>query len=165
MSNTNYQEVTLTPLGNSTSTDWQVDHAGKGSTNPNAYPTVSLDPDTGSWLIHFKLAGNPAVKFSADPIAIHAGGKPVAPGVDSQITAVARSADGRDLFILDKNTKPGQLQYKVMVDGHGPLDPIIENGGGTTPPLWTNSAVLILGVAVAAFVLGIFIHRQFFARK
>ncbi len=166
MSNSNYQEVRLTPLGNSTSTDWQVDYGKKGSSDPANYPVVQLPANTGPYLIHFKLVGNPAVKFAGDPIAIQPGAKPVAPGVDGQITAVVASSDGRDLFILDKNTQDVDLQYKIMVDNHGPLDPIIDNGGGTTPPIWVAySSALLIGVAVAAFLIGIFVHRRFFARK
>lgn len=159
----NYQEVTLTPLGNSNSTNWNVDHGGKGSSDPGSYPVVSLSADSGAWLVHFQLKGNPQVKFSADPIAIHPGGKPVPPGVDSQITAVAVSSDGRDLFILDKNTSSGDLNYRINVDNHGALDPIIKNGGGTTPPspysnflsAYSDTQVYMMSAALFIFAAAI----------
>jgi len=86
--------------------------------------------------------------------------------MDSQIADWAIFDGGKTLVILDTNTQAGDMSYRVKADNYSPiLDPIIRNGGTTTPPSMEASYWLIGGVALVAFALGMFVHRQFFAAK
>jgi hypothetical protein len=163
----NIQDVVLDPLAGGPGKNWKVTHGGQSGSSPGSYPHVSLTPDSGPWLIHFKIndPGN-SVTFAADPIWVQQGSKPGSHAMDPQITAVIASADGKELFVLDKNDNPSSqtLYYSMQFNKHGQLDPIIDNGGHTvvgprpTTGMATNSVTLqytVLGlVIVAAFVVG-----------
>lgn len=160
----NVQEVTLDPLNGGPGNNWTVHHGGQSGSTPSTYPEVSLVKDSGPWIIHFKInsPGN-NITFSSDPIWVQPGSKPTSHTIDPQINAVKASADGKELFILDKNDNPNgqQLFYSLQFNGHGSVDPILDNGGHTmiSPyPTATNTVTLqyaVFGlVLLAAFVLG-----------
>jgi len=138
----NLQEVTVQPLTGGSGNKWNVGHKGHSSSDPKDYPHVNLPLDSGPFLIHFVITnpGNSVTFDTADPIWIQPGSKPNSHIVDPQIVAVVPSADGKELFVLDKNdnypppSPPQALYYKLNTKGHGPVDPIIDNGGTTRPP-------------------------------
>jgi hypothetical protein len=111
-------------------------------------------------MIMFSLPPNGENSFSAtDPIWVGTS-KPNTHSTNSQISDKWVSTDGKTLIILDKNSVPGRLHYRLNINGpNGPLDPIVENGGGTTPPsptsifTGTSSALLLISVATLATVL------------
>ena len=164
----NVQEVTLDPLNGGPGNNWTVNHGGHSGSSPSTYPHVSLPLNTGPWIIHFKI-DNPGnnITFAADPVWVQQGSKPTSKTLDSQIIGVVASTDGKDLFVLDKNDNPNAqtLYYSLQFNGHGKLDPILDNGGhsitGILPgstAMATNTVTLqyaVFGlVLLAAFVLG-----------
>lgn len=145
----------------------------------HAVPPVQLPPKTGDWLIVFQLKGDHAknVAFDvSDPIWVRANAKPdQANKTHEQISALHVTGDGKELIVLDRNdnpetTPPLQLHYRLNFQGHGPLDPIIENGGGPNqvygPPsggsafqLSTETIALALLAAVVLLLIGGLIGR------
>lgn len=161
MSN-NVQEVQLTPLAGGPGHNWTVGHNGKSGSDPSTYPVVSLPAKGGPYLIHFTIQGPNSIKFAADPIAVQAGSKPTGSGLDAQIVAVQPSADGRELFVVDKNSGNGtQLFYKLNFTGHGTLDPIIDNGGGNFTDLSAVELLVGASLLLAVFAIGLFIQKKF----
>jgi hypothetical protein len=161
MSN-NVQEVQLAPLTGGPGHNWTVGHNGKSGSDPATYPVVSLPAKGGPYLIHFTIQGPNSVKFAADPIAVQAGSKPTGAGLDPQIAAVLPSADGRELFVLDKNDGNGtHLYYKLSFTGHGTLDPIIDNGGGNFTNFSTIELLTAAGALLAVFAIGLYIQKKF----
>lgn len=166
----NLQEVTLDPLAGGPGHNWKVNHNGQSGSDPGHYPHVSLGTGTGPWLIHFTI-NNPgaSIKFSAnDPIWVQPNSKPTGPTLDSQIVAVLPSADGKELFVLDKNDNPNPqtLYYSLQFTGHGAVDPIIDNGGHPVvgPRPGTASSITLtyvnLGLMlVAALIIGLALGR------
>jgi hypothetical protein len=161
----NSQDVTVTPLAGGPGHNWEVAHNGHQGNDPATYPHVQIPAKAGAYMVHFTINGNNNIKFAAaDPIWVQAGSKPTAPTLDSQITAVVTTTNGKDLFILDQNTgKPTELYYRLNFTGHGPLDPIMDNGGSN---LWggLTTTTLVIGATVLAFVVGIAFQRLFFAK-
>ena len=159
----NAQAVTLMPLAGGPGHDWEVSHNGKTGSDPSTYPQVQLPAKSGPYLIHFTIGGGNSIKFAADPIWVQQGSKPTAPSLDGQITAVVASTDGKDLFILDKNDgKNVQLYYKLNFTGHGPVDPIIDNGGGNRMEWSAAEYAAAAFVMLTAFALGMFVYKRYF---
>jgi hypothetical protein len=136
-------------------------------------PHVKLGKDSGAHVITFDIIGNSKdITFDPqDPIWIQMGTKPTAPpqkGADNgQIAGPVIANNGKQLMIVDWNTLPGALNYHMNFKGYGPLDPIIDNGGGVKPPranYFSDFATLAL-VAIAFFLVGMFVHKAFFASR
>lgn len=153
---------------------WKVKHGSNVGSNPSNYPKVDFAANSGPHLVIFKLqdVDYNSTKITptfdlADPMWIAKGNtSPTKPGMDPQIADWAVFDNGKTLVILNTNSAPGDLSYRVQAKGYTPvLDPIIRNGGTTTPPSMETSYLLIAGVALLAFALGMFVHRQFFATK
>jgi hypothetical protein len=172
MQTQNVQEVTLDPLAGGPGHNWKVSHKGQTGSDPAHYPHISLGPDTGPWLIHFKI-NNPGnnIKLADDPIWVQPNSKPTGPVSDPQIIAAVPSSDGKELFVLDKNSNkdPQTLYYSLQFTGHGNVDPIIDNGGhpyvgprpGSTITLaYPNLALVLLGAFVIGLALGWLIRRR-----
>ena len=166
----NVQEVALDPLAGGPGHDWKINHGGQSGSDPAHFPHISLDPGSGPWLIHFTI-NNPgnSIKFAGqDPIWVQANTKPAASTLDPQIVAVLPSADGKELFVLDKNDNPNAqtLYYSLQFTGHGKVDPIIDNGGHPVvgPRPGTASSITLtyvnLGLMlVAALIIGLALGR------
>ncbi len=75
--------------------------------------------------------------------------------------------NGKQLVIVDWNDAPGQLYYHMNFKGYGPLDPIIDNGGGVKPPrpAYFSDFATLAFVAVAFFLVGMFVHKAFFSSR
>jgi hypothetical protein len=160
--------VKITPLDPPTSTNWRVTHGFSGSSDPKDYPHVKLSKDSGAQVITFNIQGTNGTTFNkADPLWVQAGSKPSQKppvGADmGQIGAWKVMNDGKQLVVLDWNDAAGTLYYQLNVDGgHGPLEPIIDNGGGVKPGLMSYSAYSAdIFVALVAFVLGCLACRFF----
>jgi len=149
---------------------WKVKHGVNEGSNPGSYPKVDFAPNSGPHLVIFKLQDvqNTKPTFdTTDPIWIGKGStSPTKSGMDPQIADWAIFDGGKTLVILDTNSAAGDLSYRVQAKGYAPvLDPIIRNGGTTTPPSMETSYALLAGVGLLAFALGMFVYRQFFATK
>ncbi len=149
---------------------WQLDYGGKkGNSNQN-YPKVKVEKDEGPAFIVFTIKGSGNAKFSEGqdgPIWVRDNGKPSAKKQDhDQISAWNVTKSGKELVVFDWNDRAVDIHYQLNFDGGAPpLDPIIENGGGTgfipaPPPPGAREAVgsdvsglQILG-AVLLFLLG-----------
>lgn len=166
MQTMNLQEVTLDPLTGGPGHNWKVTHGGQSGSDPSTYPTITLTPGSGPWLIHFTIQ-NPGnnITFGKDPIWVQPTSKPTNHTIDPQINAVVASSNGKELFVLDKNDNPTPqtLYYSLQFTGHGQVDPIITNGGHpilSTYPSATAANTVTLNYAVfglvllAAFVVG-----------
>ena len=163
------KDVELIP--DSGASGWKVKHGNNVGISPGNYPKIDFGANSGPHLVVFKIADN-SVSSTATfnktlPMWIQKGStSPTSSGMDSQIADWAIFDGGKTLVILDTNTAAGDLSYRVKADNYTPvLDPIIRNGGTTTPPSYEASYWVIGGVALLAFALGMFVHRQFFAAK
>jgi hypothetical protein len=153
---------------------WKVKHGSNVGTSPGNYPKIDFGQNSGPHLVIFTLKDVPGVQptFNADdPIWVQAGNaSPTQPGIDTQITDWAIFDGGKTLVLLDSNSQAGDLSYRVKADGYAPpLDPIIRNGGSTSPPQsmpgWTFNEIATAGILVlVAFIAGFFVQR-FFAAK
>ena len=162
MSN-NVQEVQLTPLNGGPGHNWNVGHDGKNGSDPSTYPIVSLPEKSGPYIVHFTIQGPGSIKFaSTDPVWVQAGSKPTTSVLDAQVAGVVQSADGRELFVLDKNSgNNAQLYYRLNFNGHGFLDPIIDNGGGNFMVFSTLQYVEAGIGLLAAFAIGLLVQKRF----
>ena len=151
--------IKLTPVNGS----WQV-------SNPNLH----LDKDSGAHVITFDIVGNSnGITFDPlDTLWAQMGSKPTSQppkGADNgQIGGWQILNNGKQLVIVDWNDQPGQIYYHINFKGSGPLDPIIDNGGGIKPPspvFVLSDAISFALVAVVAFVVGMFVYRTFFAMR
>lgn len=152
-------------------TGWKVKHGTNMGTSPGSYPKVDFAAGSGPHLVVFNLQDVTGVTptFNAtDPIWVQAGGSsPTQKGIDSQIADWAILDNGKTLVILDTNSQAGDLSYRIKADGYNtPLDPIIRNGGTVSPPpSFTTNQLLIGGAALlAAFVIGMLVHRMVLAK-
>ncbi|MEO8455280.1 MAG: hypothetical protein ABI454_08975 [Sphingomicrobium sp.] len=136
-------------------------------------PHVKLDQNSGAHVLTFDIIGNSKdITFDPqDPLWIQMGSKPTAPplkGADKgQIAGPIILNNGKQLVIVDWNSEAGQLNYHMNFKGYGPLDPIIDNGGGVKPPrptYFSDFATLAL-VAAASFLIGMFVHKVLFASR
>jgi hypothetical protein len=148
---------------------WKIKHGNNVGNGPSDYPKVDFQPNSGPHLVVFKITDN-AVSSSAtfnatDPMWLQKGNtSPSQQGFDPQITDWAIFDGGKTLVLLDSNTKAGDMSYRVKADGYAPiLDPIIRNGGTTTPPSmtpWSTGDIVTAGLALLiAFVAGILVNR------
>jgi hypothetical protein len=154
-------KITLVPLGNN---QWNVANG-----NPH------LPKDSGAHVLTFNIVGNNTGKditFANDPMWVQMGSKPgtkPASGSDmGQIGAWKVLNDGHQLVIVDWNDVSGQLYYRLNFNNYGPVDPIIDNGGGIKPPSPKFTLADYVGyaaVALVAFLVGMFAYRMFFAPK
>jgi hypothetical protein len=133
---------------------------------------VDFPKDSGPHLVVFKIpADQPGTFNASDPMWIQPGTtSPTQPGMDPQFPDWQIFDGGKTLVVLDLNSKDGDYSYRVKADGYAPvLDPIIKNGGTSvtppTAPQLTAQQITIIGASlILAFVLGFFVHRQFFGR-
>jgi len=158
------------------SSGWKVKYGSSTGTGPSNYPKVDLAPNSGPQLIMFKIVDNSVsstATFNAnDPMWIKPGsGSPTTSGMDPQITSWAIFDGGKTLVVADSNSQSGDLHYRVKADNYPPvLDPIIRNGGGTTPPsAYAATAVEVATIGAIAlligFLIGFTVNRLFFAKK
>jgi hypothetical protein len=155
---------------------WQVKHGSNIGSGPSNYPKVSFPANSGPHLVVFKIADNnvsSTATFNAtDPMWIKQGNSsPTSTGMDPQIADWAIFDGGKTLVLLDTNSQAGDLSYRVKADNYGPvLDPIIRNGGTTTPPAggysFTTTEIAIAASALlVAFLIGFYVNRMFFSTK
>ncbi|HET9355218.1 MAG TPA: hypothetical protein VFO42_03525 [Sphingomicrobium sp.] len=128
---------------------------------------VVLPPNSGEWLISFKLTGANAnnVTFDRnDPIWVRAGQKPDQSNKENaQILGKYVTDNGKELVVLSRNNNPAddgpvELHYRLNFDGYPDLDPIIENGGGPKLVSDAYDAVTVGIFVVVAFLVGILAH-------
>lgn len=127
------QIVTLVPTGTGANTTWKVQFPGKQPQDPKTART-EIDQGVGPTKFTVNIAGNPNdYKFRAqDPLAVWAGPKdPPQSGIDSQI--IGPMFEQGKLVFWDLNYGPAvDLSYSIHFEGNvPPVDPIIENGGGS----------------------------------
>jgi hypothetical protein len=105
--------------------------------DPGNYPKIVLEEHSGPHMLIFQIANNSqGITFAnKQPIWIQQGGKPQKWAKDPMIEW-SIAGGGKKLFVIDWNSNdaakgPVDLHYRLKFKGHGDLDPIIENGGGT----------------------------------
>lgn len=172
---TNGKVVELIPSNGSSG--WKVKHGSSVGTGPGSYPKVDLPANSGPQLVIFKIVDNnvssTATFNPADPMWIKSGSNsPTASGMDPQIASWAVFDGGKTLVVLDTNSQAGDLSYRVQASNYGPvLDPIIRNGGTTTPPStgFTYTTTEIAAIAgfglLVGFLVGFYVNRMFFSKK
>jgi hypothetical protein len=151
--------ITLVPMGNN---KWNVSHGDQ-----------KFAKDSGAHILTFNIVGNNTGKditFAQDAIWAQMNSKPgsqPAKGSDmGQIGGPQILNNGHQLVVVDWNSVAGNLYYRLNFDGYGPVDPIIENGGGIKPPspkLMLADYIGYAALAIAAFLVGMLVHRMFFA--
>jgi hypothetical protein len=165
-------QVTLTPTVQGSQVQWEMDYGGKKGSNPDSYPVIALQHDSGPNKIEFTIAGTNNITFLNPPdksdkplyvmeIPKGSHNKPTKGVLNYQITGWNVSTDGKTLKITDKNHgAEATLSYQLNFNNAGPLDPIIQNGGGggnfydfiADHPLASGiAALLLIGVLVAFF--------------
>lgn len=124
---------------------WRMSHGGQTG-GPGNYPTVTVAPKAAADF-EITIVNPQGITFSGDPIWIKAGEtKPQSSFVDPQITNIS----GKNSTVLkfrDENTgPPTKLTYQLNFTNAPPLDPIIQNGGGTGPgePVLAYAAIALL---------------------
>ena len=133
------KEVDLTPHNiGQPNFYWEVEHDGKKGNNNSNYPTVKVKKNDGPHFIVFEIEGNNSITFPAsNQISVKAGSKPSSGDTHPQIPTWRVADNGKQLWVFDWNDNDPaqalQLHYMLNFQGQGvkPLDPIIENGGGT----------------------------------
>ena len=170
----NGKQVELIPSNGASG--WKVKHGTSVGNGPGNYPKVDLPANSGPHLVIFKITDNSVSSTATfnptDPMWIQKGStSPTASGMDPQITDWAIFDGGKTLVVVDSNSQAGDLSYRVQADNYAPiLDPIIRNGGTTTPPpgyaYTTTEIASIAGVALlVGFLVGFVVNRMFFAKK
>jgi hypothetical protein len=119
-------------------------------------------------VITYDIVGTNNVTFAAQPIGVsRTVAKPPAGATDPQMPSYTVLNNGKQLVVVDWNSDQVDLNYQLYFNNHGPLDPIIQNGGGVKPGIMKtpiSSTATIALVAAAAFLIGMFAYRLFFAR-
>ena len=152
---------------------WKVKHGTKEGSSPSSYPKVEFGAGSGPHLIVFKIPQSSPGTFNLnDPMWVQPGtSSPTQSGMDSQISDWAIFDGGKTLVLLDLNSQPGELSYRVQADGYSTvLDPIIKNGGGTMSttapapstayaPLSGSQIAIAAAALLVAFVAGFVLHR------
>lgn len=140
---------------------WRMSHNGQTG-GPGNYPKVVVDPKAAADF-EITIVNPQGITFSSQPIWIKAGlAKPPAGFVDPQIADIA----GQNTTVLkfrDLNTGPPvTLTYQLNFDGAPPLDPIIQNGGGTGPG---DSMLAYIAIALLVLVGGWLLLSRSRARR
>jgi hypothetical protein len=137
-----------------------------------------LKKDSGAHVLTFNIVDNHTGKDIAfaptDPIWVQMGNskpgnKPPVGSDQGQIGAYKILNNGHQLVVVDWNDVAGQLHYKLnFTNGYPPTDPIIDNGGGIKPiysPFSLADYAGYAALAIGAFLIGMLVHRMFFAPK
>lgn len=127
--------------------EWRMSYNGQTG-GPGNYPQLSI-PATKAGNIEIKIASPQNVTFSGDPIWIQSGlAKPTEHVIDSQIGNI-QGQNTTVLTFTDYNYGGAKtLTYRLNFTNAPPLDPIIQNGGGGTPPSNVMYDYAIYGFAV-----------------
>jgi hypothetical protein len=140
------KSVEITPQTDGT---WKVKHDGQTGTHPGqgqgSYPHVKVDVGEGPHMITFQIKGGQSgVTFSqapTDAMWVKAGPPGTKPAKQEQNDQIDWRVDGSGttLYAIDWNDNNAAngiltLNYQLNVNGHAPLDPIIDNGGSVKPP-------------------------------
>lgn len=136
---------------------WQMSLNGQAAQGQGNYPVIDV-PVNEKDDITFTIKHPGAIKFAtANAFCAQEGmAKPDAAKCDPLFTW---KIDGNgDLVVHDSNPKDATYTYVINFNGNTPqLDPIIKNGGTTTPPggglAFSSTAITLLAiVAVLALV-------------
>jgi hypothetical protein len=166
------QSVKLVPLTGGPS-EWKMSLGTASGDKPGHYPPVKLQKDSGAHVITYDIVGQNNVTFAANPIGVsRTAAKPPAGASDPEVPTFTILNNGKQLVVVDWNSEAVGLNYQLYFNNHGPLDPVIQNGGGIKPGFTDTksyssaygSAATYALVAVVAFLLGMLIYRQVFAR-
>jgi hypothetical protein len=156
-----------TPQVGLTETNGQWSMVYQGTTyGPGQYPKIGI-PCNSHGNFTFTIQGNSSVGFSSynlpasTPISVAQGtAKPNGNSVDSQITGISVSNNGKVLQFSDSNLNQGSLNYVLHFTDGSSLDPIIQNGGGccTMMPPSTGGGIRLTSTSfVAGLVAGFLI--------
>lgn len=164
------KDITITPIRDAAKkpVGWEMTYDNKKGNSPATYPVMVLDKDSGSHQIHISILDSAGIAFTpgtTDPkdgdnaFWVHEGTtSPPSKSTHSQIKDV-KLHNGTKLTFKDiNNGKEVVLAYQLNFTGAPPLDPIIQNGGGTGPgaPMqeyaYYAAGALLLFAIVAFFV-------------
>jgi hypothetical protein len=166
-------KVTLTPEFQGNNVRWEMQYGNKKGSDPNNYPVIKLDHDSGQNKIEFVIAPGNNITFLNPPdksdkpiyameVPKGSGNKPSKGVLNYQITKWEVSTDGKTLTIMDKNSGMERtLSYQLNFTGTvAPLDPIIENGGGGKNLEHYYAMGGILLFAIVAYFAGRWLARR-----
>jgi hypothetical protein len=135
---------------------WYMDSQG-----PGQYPTLSV-PQCDNANFTFTIQGKSAGVFvdynqpTSTPVSVAKGSaKPNGNGVDSQITGISVSNNGKTLQFSDGNSTAGDLNYVLHFTDKTTLDPIITNGGGCCTMMPPSTGGGGVSFTSASFVAGL----------
>ena len=142
---------------------WTMIYNGQSYPPPGPYPTISV-PRCDDATFTFQIQGSSVGLFNpypppaggTPPVTAAAGtAKPSGNGIDSQISGITVSNNGKTLQFSDSNNSHNELNYVLHFTDSSQLDPIISNGGGCCTSgggsFYNSSflAGLVVGLALA----------------
>jgi hypothetical protein len=152
---------------------WTMNYGGNSYPPPGPYPTISVSQCNNAALT-FTIKGNSAGVFNSytppnsTPVSVAAGSaKPNGNGLDSQITGITVSNNGKTLQFSDSNHNAGNLNYVLHFTDNTTLDPIISNGGGccTFSRGFSQTDYALMGGALLVVLVLIYLGYRNFATK
>lgn len=152
----NADNVQLIPVGQSVGPlKWQMSMNGGPAKGQKDYPVVNV-PANQTSDITFTIRNPGAIKFAATNAfcAQEGASKPTA----CDTTAFSYTIDqAGNLVVHDSNPKDATYTYVINFNGGTPqLDPIIKNGGTTTPPgglaSYSTATIVLALVALVALI-------------
>lgn len=145
--------------------EWQLggDVSGNG---PAKDKRTDIGKDSGPHYLTYKITGAPAqnVIFAQDAISVATTSAATKTKSSHSQIAWKVKSDGKELMVFDWNSETVDLYYQLNFVGAPSIDPIIQNGGGgggQPNPKSISAAILV--ASAAAFFLGMFAYRVFFA--
>jgi hypothetical protein len=165
---------------NEANAQWTMTYGGNTYPPPGPYPQISV-PRCDNATFTFQIQGNSAGVFNPypappngiPPVTVAVGNaKPNGNGINSQITNISVSNNGKTLQFSDSNNSQNNLNYVLHFTDGSTLDPIISNGGGccTVNPgpgpgaFGGNGFVAGLVVGIVLALIGVAIVRFVFRR-
>jgi hypothetical protein len=154
--------IELIPVGQPTQPlKWQMSKNGAPPQAQGHYPVIHV-PDRYTGDITFTIRHPGSIKFAAtDAFCAQQGtGKPQT--CDTTVFTSAINQKGQ-LVVHDANPFDATYTYVINFDGAPQLDPIIKNGGTTSPVAGTKSTVTptieVLGILFAVAIIALIIWR------
>lgn len=154
-----YKDISLNPIRDSEGkpVGWEMTYGNKKGTKPGDYPVIDLPKNSGNYDFTITIENANGIKFAHgtnhwkdgdNALWVHEGStSPTQKVTHSQIKDVKVHNDTQLTFKDVNNGKGVELAYQLNFTGAPPLDPIIQNGGGTGPGFYGWEA---LAVAFAA---------------
>lgn len=149
---------------------WEMKYGDKKGTSPGTYPTIVLPENSGNHDFTVTIENANGVAFvpgsnrpkdGDNALWVVAGQtSPTQKGLHPQIKDAKLHNDTQLVFKDVNNGDPVDLAYRLNFKGAPPLDPIIQNGGGTGPGIPIQDYALIGAGALLLIALVAFFVRR-----